>query len=67
MAFRTFTRTWWADVACTIPGPGRKRYREGARYETEEEAREACRSHNVMRYGPTRRGKRGLCMEYESL
>ena len=66
MAYRTFTRTWWLDAACTKPGAGRKNYRAGGRYETADEAREACRSYNTMRFGSSQRGPRGLCMEFES-
>ncbi len=66
MPFRTFTRTWWLDAACTKPDAGRKRM-TGQRYATEAEAREACRSHNLMRYGASMRGPRGLCMEYEEV
>jgi hypothetical protein len=61
--FKTFIRTWWRDNACTVPGAGRPRY-TGQTFATEEEAREACRSHNLMRYGATMRGPRGMCMEF---
>lgn len=66
MAYRTFTRTWWLDKACTKPGAGRRNYAAGQRFETEQEAREHCQSYNAMRFGSSRRGPRGLCMEYES-
>lgn len=66
MSYRTFVRTWWQNTACTIPGAGRKRY-TGERFETAEEAREACWSHNLMRYGATMRGPKGKCMEFESV
>ena len=66
MSFRTFTRTWWADKACTIPQAGRRSYRASTTHETEDEAREACREYNTMRFGESRRGPCGLCMEYES-
>lgn len=66
MAFRTFTRTWWADKACTKPKAGRKSYYHSTVHQTEEAAREACREYNTMRYGSSQRGPKGLCMEYES-
>lgn len=66
MSYRTFTRTWWLDNKCTKPGAGRKNYRVGGTYATESEAREACREYNTMRFGSSRRGPKGLCMEYES-
>jgi hypothetical protein len=68
VTFRTFTRTWWADDACTIPEPGRKVY-AGRRYASEDEARDACAEYNrrfaTRRHPDRRRGPRGLCMEYE--
>lgn len=63
--YRTFTRTWWEDFACTMPGAGPKRF-TGKRYDTEEEAREACRLANAKR-GPTGRGHMGLATEFEEV
>ena len=65
MPYRTFTRTWWKNVAETVPAAGRKNYSIGDTYDNAAAAREACRQYNVMRFGPSQRGKRGLCMEYE--
>lgn len=48
--YRTFERTWWKDAACTIPGPGRKRY-DGRVFETETDAWRACSSDNSARPG----------------
>jgi hypothetical protein len=64
--FRTFTRRWYANKACTIPQAGRK-LMTGHKFETEAEAREFCRSANLMRYGSSMRGPYGKCMEYESV
>lgn len=67
MAFRTFTRTWWADTACTVPQPGRRNYRASTVHQTEEQAIEACREYNLARFGESKRGPRGLCMEFEEI
>jgi hypothetical protein len=67
MAFRTFTRTWWRDKACTKPGAGRRSYAASTRHETADGARAACRSYNTMRFGASQRGPRGLCMEFEEI
>lgn len=73
MAYVTFTRTWWKDAKCTRPGPGRSRY-TGNRYDTAQEAREACAAANtrfgLMPGGNGRadsqgRGPKGLAMEFE--
>lgn len=67
MAFRTFERTWWLDKACKRPGAGRKRLARSQTFDTAEEAHEACRSANLMNYGPAMRGARGLAMEFEEV
>ena len=67
--FRTFKRTWWKENAAwpngLEPEAGRKRY-TGDRYDSESEAREACREFNN---GPrTAREKRlSLKMEFEEV
>lgn len=66
MVYRTFTRTWWLDAKCTKPGAGRKRL-SGNYYATQDEAREACRNYNLMRFGASMRGPKGLCMEFEGV
>lgn len=79
--YRTFTRKWWSDRACTVPGPTRRRY-DGRTFKTEAEAQEACRKDNEAREGCWRtyyredgakvrehiphRGPYGLATEYES-
>lgn len=63
--YRTFTRTWWADDDCTVPEPGEKDYSESEEFEDWLEAGGACREYNIENFGPTRRGPRGLCMEFE--
>ena len=65
MSFRTFTRTWWADAACTVPKPGRRNYKVSRTFDTAEEAARYCQQYNRDRFGETRRGPRGLCMEFE--
>ena len=67
MAYRTFTRKWWANRACTVPKAGRRSFSASTRHETEREAAAACREYNVMRFGPSQRGHYGLCMEYEEV
>lgn len=72
MAYRTFTRTWWLDKACTKPGAGRRNYQDSTRHETQEGARAACETYNRNRFATQsnpdrRRGPRGLCMEFESV
>lgn len=67
MAYKTFTRTWWRNAACTIPGAGRRSYAASRRFETADEAAAYCREYNTMRFGSTRRGPKGLCMEFEEI
>lgn len=73
MAYVTFTRTWWADRACTEPKAGPKRY-TGQSYGTEDAARAACARENDLlgsqpggngKGGVQGRGPLGLAMEYE--
>lgn len=65
MAYRIFRRTWWADKACTVPRAGRK-FRI-CTVDTIEEAREECRSRNLMAYGAKMRGPRGAAHEFEKV
>lgn len=66
MPFRLFTRTWYADAACTKPKPGKRTY-TGQTFTREEDAQTACRLANSTRTGGTspNRGPRGLATEYE--
>ena len=73
MPYRTFTRTWWLDRACTRPGAGHKHY-SGQIYDTEEQARAACAEENDRQGklpggnkqpGARGRGPYGRAMEYE--
>ena len=63
MSYQTFTRTWWRENRSwpngLEPHAGRKSYY--ATYDTEEEAREACKKWNTT-HGPGRLSKK---MEYE--
>ena len=63
--FRTFTRTWWTHNPAwpdgREPGAGPKEY-TGDEYDTENEARAACRAYNTT-HDP---GPLSLKMEYES-
>jgi hypothetical protein len=65
MTYRIFKRTWWADDACTVPGPGPKHHLRGQEFDTIDEAREFCAKHGEMDFGPTRRGRRGMAYEFE--
>jgi len=66
MSFRTFTRTWWRRNSewpdGREPHAGRKAYR--ATYDTEAEAREACKAFNAK---PKTKEQKFLSfkMEYE--
>lgn len=62
--YRTFARRWWNDRACTIPGPGPKRY-DGHRFDNIADARAHCAECNRER-GPTERGTYGMATEFES-
>ena len=65
MGFRCFSRTWWCENPSwpngLEPEAGRKRYRRGARFETEEEARNYCIDWNDCHDG----GRYSLKMEFE--
>lgn len=63
--YRTFTRTWWADDACTEPQAGERHY-TGQSCNYEDHARAMCDAYNLRHFGPSKRGPRGLCMEYTS-
>lgn len=63
--FKTFTRTWWKENPAwpngLEPCAGERDYSDGDEYETEEEARAACKLWN----SENERGRYSLKMEYE--
>lgn len=65
MSYRTFTRTWWRENPAwpngLEPCAGRKHY--DADFETEDQARAACRAYNAT-HEP---GRLSLKMEYEEV
>lgn len=64
--FYTFTRRWWKDRAETVPNSGGRKHWTGARYQTEQEARDACGRYNATLTGgkTAHRGPYGHAMEY---
>lgn len=64
--YRIFKRRWWADRACTIPGPGRKITVDTVvGYEA---ARRACKRMNLEAFGAENgRGPYGLAHEFEAV
>lgn len=61
--YRVFSRRWWKDAKCTIPGAGRKItieivYGEAA-------AQKLCHSHNRDEFGNRIKRPYGSAWEYE--
>lgn len=65
MKYEVFSRRWWKDAKCTVPGAGRKTHVMFC--ETEEDARQACQSHNRDKDGNYIRRPYGSAWEYQSV
>lgn len=61
--YRVFSRRWWKDAKCTIPGAGRKTTIQIV--EGEDAAQKLCRSHNRDENGNRIRRPYGSAWEYE--
>ena len=66
MAYRVFKRTWWIDNPewpnGLEPGPGKRRYIRGARFETRREVIDYCRERNTE---PRTAREKRLDLKYE--